>query len=184
MERTREEIFAVLVREHELGLAAFVRACVHDPAAADYLVQETFVTAWQQLETYDQGRPFAGWLRGIARNKLAHHRERCAAESRRIHTLQPDAVAELADEFDRLNRPVRGEVYRDCFAALAACLEQALSSRDREVVQRAYRDEQPCRVIAGHIGQTVEAVKKRLQRARAALRDCIERRLATETDDA
>ncbi len=45
MERTREQIFAVLVREHEPGLRAFVRACVFEAADADDLVQETFLTA-------------------------------------------------------------------------------------------------------------------------------------------
>jgi RNA polymerase sigma-70 factor (ECF subfamily) len=180
MEPTREELFAILVREHELGLAAFVRACVHDAGDADDLVQETFIAAWQQLEGYDAARPFARYLRGIARHEIMDYFARCTATRRHVHVLPPEAVAALGDEFERLNRPARGEVYRDCFAALAECLSQALSKQDREVVERAYRESQPCRVIADHLGQTVEAIKKRLQRARAALRECIVNKLGPE----
>jgi RNA polymerase sigma-70 factor (ECF subfamily) len=179
METTREQLFAVLVREHEQGLAAFVRACVCDPADAEDLVQETFVTAWHELDAYDLNRPFAAWLRGVARHLIGDYFQRCAAAGRHVHLLPPEAVADLADEFGRFNRPARGEVYRDCFAALQECLA-VLSTSDREIVQRAYRENQTCRTIAAQLGHTVEAVKKRLQRVRAALRDCILSKLGPE----
>ncbi len=179
MQRTREDLFAVLVREHEAGLLAFVRACVHDAADADDLVQDTFVTAWAQLAEYEVDRPFAAWLRGIARNKIADYFRRSTAQRRHVHILPPEAVAGIADEFERLSRPARGEVFRDCFAALRECLE-TLSAAEREVVERAYRQNQTCRTIAGEVGEGVEAIKKRLQRARAALRDCILGKLGPE----
>ncbi len=179
MERTREQLFAVLVHEHQLGLSAFVRSCVHDPADADDIVQETFVTAWQDLAAYDLNRPFAAWLRGIARHLIGDYFQRLADQGRHVHTLPPEAVANLASEFARFNRPARGEVYRDCFAALQECLT-GLPASDREIVQRAYRENQTCRTIANHLGRKVEAVKKRLQRARAALRDCILAKLGPE----
>lgn len=178
-----EQLFAVLIREHEPGLAAFVRAAVHGPADTDDLVQDTFVAAWNGLDAYDPARPFAAWLRGIARHKLLDYFARCSAERPHAHVLPPEAVAALADEFQSLNRPARGEAYRDCFAALQECLT-ALSRQEREIVERAYREDQPCRVIADQLGHSVEAIKKRLQRARAALRDCILSKLGPEVVDA
>lgn len=75
MRRNREELFEILVREHRLALLAFVRACVYDRGAAEDLVQETFLAAWEHLDEYDEDSPFARWLRGIARNKiLAYYR--------------------------------------------------------------------------------------------------------------
>jgi RNA polymerase sigma-70 factor len=179
MQRTREDLFAVLVREHETGLLAFVRACVQPPADADDLVQDTFVTAWERLAEYDVDRPFAAWLRGIARNKIADYFRRFTAHRRHVHILSPEAVAAISDEFERLSRPARGEVFRDCFAALRQCL-QSLPAAEREVVERAYRQNQTCGTIAAEVGQGVEAIKKRLQRARAALRDCILGKLGPE----
>jgi len=182
MERTREQLFAVLLREHEPGLLAFVRACVYHPGDADDLVQDTFLAAWQQLHEYDLDRPFAGWLRGIAKHKVIDYFRACQTGRRRVHSLPPEAVAAVADELERLNRPPRGEVYRDCFAALRTCLE-ALPERDREVVERAYRQRQNCTTIADQLGHTADAVRKRLQRARAALRDCILSKLQMEAVD-
>jgi len=179
MGNSRRDLFAVLVREHQLGLLAFVRACVHETSDADDIVQETFVTAWRKLDEYDRDRPFSGWLRGIAKNHILAYYRLCASRRRRVRTLPPEAVAAIADEFARLNRPVRGEVYRDCFAALRECLA-ALAKEERDIVRRAYRENEPCRAIAAHVGCTVEAVKKRLQRARARLRDCILGKLAAE----
>ena len=178
MEPTPRQLFSVLVREHETGLLAFVRACVRGKADADDLVQDSFITAWQEFAAYDPARPFAGWLRGIARNKIMAYFRRSGVQ-RRQQILAPEAVAALVDEFERLNRPARGEVYRDCFAALGECLA-ALSRQDREVIERAYRESQGCRSIADALGQKVEAIKKRLQRARAELRECIVGKLGPE----
>lgn len=182
MQPTREELFALLVREHERGLLGFVRACLHDPAEAEDLVQETFVTAWRQLGQYDPERPFGGWVRGIARNKILAHFRVCARAHPRVRVLSPDAVAAVADEFERLNHPSDCESENDCFAALRECLT-VLSSSDREIVRRAYREDQTCRTIAEQLGRTFEWVKKRLQRARAELRDCILGKLELETTD-
>ena len=70
MARQTNRSFDILVREHDLALLAFVWACVHDPAAAEDLVQETFLAAWERLDDYEENLPFAGWLRGIARHKI------------------------------------------------------------------------------------------------------------------
>jgi RNA polymerase sigma-70 factor len=179
VERTREEIFGVLVGEHELGLTAFVRACVHDAGDAADIVQDVFIAAWQRLDEYERGKPFAAWLRGIAQHKVADYFRQGARQKPHLRVLPPEAVVAIADEFSRLNRPARGEAYRDCFAALRECLE-GLGREDRVIVQQAYREARTCQAIAEQLGRTVEAVKKRLQRARAALRDCILSKLGPE----
>ena len=40
------EVFEVLVREHGPALTDYLRAVTRDPAVADDLFQETFLTAW------------------------------------------------------------------------------------------------------------------------------------------
>lgn len=179
MKRTREELFAVLVREHERGLLAFVRACVHDRGDAEDLVQETFVAAWRQLERYDPERPFSNWVRGIAQNKIVDYCRAHAGSRPQVHVIAPEAVAAIADEFERLNSLGRGEADSACFAALRDCLA-ALAKEDREIVDGVYRERQTCHAIADRLGRTLEAVKKRLQRARAQLRDCIVGKLTRE----
>lgn len=98
-----------------------------------------------------------------------------------IQILAPEAVAAIADEYERLARPARGKVYRDCFEALAECM-QMLSNEDRRIVESAYRERETCRTIAERLGRTIEAIKKRLQRARSDLRDCVVDKLGAEPD--
>lgn len=178
MVRDREQIFEILVREHELALLAFVRACVYDRGAAEDLVQETFLAAWRQLEEYDENTPFARWLRGIARYKILAHYRASRTAARHVQILDPDRIAAIAAEFDRLI-PRRGDAISDTLAALCECLA-ALEEGDHDIVRRTYEQRQTCRAIADQLGQTVEAIKKRLQRARARLRDCILGKLKTE----
>ena len=108
MARNRKRLFEILVREHELALLAFVRSCVYDRGAAEDLVQETFLVAWNRLDDYDENTPFARWLRGIARNKVLAHYRASATAGRHVRILAPGEVAAIADEFDRLI-PGRGE---------------------------------------------------------------------------
>jgi DNA-directed RNA polymerase specialized sigma24 family protein len=92
--------------------------------------------------------------------------------------LTPDQLDAISNEFDRLI-PGRGDVIGETLAALRQCLT-TLSAAQRDVVRRAYEQKQTCRAIADQLGHSIEAVKKRLQRARAQLRDCILGKLKME----
>ena len=173
-----ERIFEILVREHELALLAFVRTCVYDRGAAEDLVQDTFLAAWNQLEEYDENTPFARWLRGVAKNKIPAYCRASATAAKHVQILDPDRITAIASEFNRLI-PRRGDTIGDTLDALEECLA-ALPAADHEVVRMAYHRRQTCRVIANQLGHTVEAIKKRLQRARTQLRDCILGKLKTE----
>lgn len=175
MQPSRETLFEVLIREHEFGLTAFLRAAGLDAASADDLAQDCFIAAWRQIDTYDRNRPFSAWLRGIAQHKLIDHYRHTEATTRRLDAQQLDAVSA---EFARLI-PGRGDAINDTLVALEDCLA-ALPVEDHDIVRHAYTDGLSCAAIAGQIGRTIEAVKKRLQRARASLRDCILGKLATE----
>lgn len=176
--RSREALFEILVAEHEAGLRAFVRAAVPDRAAAEDIVQDAFLAAWDNLDRYDTTRPFGAWLRGIARNHVLQYIRSRAAESRPIRTLSPAELDALAFEFGQLI-PGRGDGVHDTLMALRSCIEK-LGVFDRRVIDAIYRTGRTCREIADESGRSVEAVRKRLQRARADLRRCILERLSME----
>lgn len=182
MERTREGIFEILVREHQPALLAFVRSCIREHHAAEDLVQDAFVAAWNRLDDYDQSRPFAPWLRGIARNKILEYQRSAATRLRHVSVLAPHQIDAVAGEFERLI-PGRGDAMTETMTALKDCIA-ALPARQRELIHRIYREDQTCRTIAARLEQTIECVKKQLQRVRAKLRDCILGKLAANAADA
>jgi RNA polymerase sigma-70 factor len=178
VEGTRERIFEILIREHELSLLAFVRSCIHEHNAADDVSQEVFAAAWQHLEEYDASHSFAGWLRGIAKNKILEFNRDRATRLRHVNVLSPEQIDAVAVEFERLI-PGRGDAMTETMTALRECLT-ALPPRQRYLIHAIYREKQTCRAIAERLEETVEGVKKRLQRARAQLRDCIRDKLSKE----
>jgi len=177
MRRRPEDLFAILVKDHELGLLAFVTAHVPDDGAALDIIQETFLAAWRQIDQFDQTESFTHYLRGIARHKVADHFRAAYADCRRLETPPEDRLAGIAAEFER-QVPDDTELFEARLTALRTCIDQ-LNSPVRAVVEQHYKQGRSCHEIAVAIGRGVEAVKKSLQRARHSLFKCIQERLGT-----
>lgn len=168
---SQRQAFAVLAREHHRGLLTYARALSRDPALAADLVQDAFVSAWRNLDRFDTTRDFGAWMRGIVRN---HWRDHHRKHGREVEV--DEATLELWehrhagwDENRRAGNP-------ELFDALETCLERLPESMG-EVVRRFYYREQSGETIAGALGIEVVTFRKRLQRAREALRDCLDRKL-------
>jgi len=163
--------FEILVRENARMLTVYLRGLVRDQSAVDDLFQETMVVAWRRLDECDLARPFGPWLRGIAaRLVMAHYRQR---------KLQPallhDAVLALLDlQFESIHSQV-GDTWDEKVAALHECLA-ALPEQHRGVVHARYLDDLTTRQVAERFQVTLEACKKRLQRARVMLAECLTRK--------
>jgi RNA polymerase sigma-70 factor (ECF subfamily) len=167
-----KKLFEALVREHADMLTVYLRSALGDVADVDDLFQETMVVAWRRLDDFDHTRPFGPWLRGIARRLLqAHHRK---------ESLRRSTAATLDRLDERLaqvgNQP--GDTWKDKLDILRACV-QSLPEHYHVVVTHRYFQEQAIDQLARTLTLSVTAVKKRLQRARALVLDCLERKLAS-----
>lgn len=152
-------------------LLTFIRALVRDPGAVDDLFQETLVTAWRNLDRFDRSRPFAPWLRGIARkHALAHHRRRGRMP---IH-CEEQVIDHLDRRLDQISRRV-GDTWEEKIDALETCLE-ALPEPSRTMIDLHYREALDTERIALRTDLHRETVKKRLQRVRLKLAECLERK--------
>ena len=161
------DVFAILVREQAERLLAFLRATV--PASSvDDLFQESVLVAWRRLDDYDRSRPFGAWLRGIARNIVMDHMSRLGRE-RPTDDAILDAIERRASAHDRADR----EEFRARLAALEECVA-ALPDEYRTAIHHCYRLDAPLARIAAEAGASVEAIKKRLQRARGMIAACME----------
>jgi len=146
------------------SLFAFVLSLVRDFDRAEDVVQETAVVVMEQARDFAPGTDFGAWVRRIARNKV-YNANRAA---RRTVALSPEAVGAIEAAFP--------ETDAGWFDALRHCMTK-LADRAREIVRLHYHERLAGAAIAARIGMTVEAVHMGLSRARAALADCVERRL-------
>lgn len=168
------DVFEILCREHAAMLSLFLRATVHDAAEEDELFQRTMITAWQSLHRFDPSRPFGPWLRGIA----AHHVMAWRRARRRAPSpLEQEFLDQLALSATRLEHRA-GDTLDERLESLRECLGR-LPNDARETLRLRYTEELDGAAMAARLSVTVEAIKKRVQRARTMLADCLARVLET-----
>lgn len=149
-------------------LLAYIRAHTGRGGAAEDLFQKTMLEAWTHLDKYDPDRPAGPWLRGIARNVIHSQRRDDARSWRRLEKL---AAQRLDQHFDYIEDKAQLE-FDEVIDALKDCMEQ-LDARYRDPLRLCYWGGLGVKEAAEKTGLTLEACKKRLQRGRMMLRQCM-----------
>jgi RNA polymerase sigma factor CnrH len=164
-----QDDFSQLVSEHHATLSAYARVITRDSGAVAELVQDTFITAWNNLGKFDVTRDIAAWLRGIARNKW---RETCRRNGREV-LMDENALMELENSVHAMeaDRPEIFDHLLDCRSRLPEVLQQTLCS--------CYDEARPTREAAEHLQINEATLRKRLERAREALRACLQTKTTT-----
>lgn len=167
-EQRSRRLFEILVREHADMLMAYLRSLVRAGDVVDDLFQQTMLVAWRRLDDFDQERPFGPWLRGIA-GRLVMEQRRKKAEG--MLTCEPEVIEALDRRFETIGkRP--GDTFRERLDRLGTCLGR-LPASFREVIELTYARGLMLKQVAEAVGEGEEAVKKRVQRARLMLADCL-----------
>lgn len=171
LERIRNgdrQAFAQVVAYYQGPLFGFLGRLALGSAHAEEIAQETFLRAWSRLDEFDPRRAaFSTWLFTIARNLALHELERAA---RRHETAVPDEMAEHA-----CGRPTPPAAWADKQhkLRLQAALHQ-LSLPERSALALAYIEELDLAAVARIEACSVAAIKTRLHRAKARLKQLLE----------
>lgn len=168
----RYEAFLTQFTRIQTEVLGYVRALVHDRAAADDVFQATSLTMWRRFDSFREEEPFLPWALGIARHEVLHYwrsrrRDRLVFSEAAMARLA-DMAAVIAAEADPRLR------------ALEACAKM-LPERQKLLVTLFYGQRLPADQIAANWGLTVHAVYKALKVMRRGLLECVERRLANQT---
>jgi len=164
----RRAEMAALVRTHQAGVWRYLRFLGCDAAEADDLVQETFLAVLRDGFEVRSPAETASYLRTVARNRLLADRRKDRNRPALVDLEAAETVwAQVAGD-DGLG---------DYLAALGECLDRAATPRVRRALTLQYADRASRERIAAELDMAVEGVKTLLRRARAALRECVERRL-------
>lgn len=163
MDRKR---FTDLIRDHHLTLLSYARALAGTDPVARELVQDSFVTAWQNLGKFDQTRDFASWMRGILRNKWREHS--------RLHSREVPLDESALSRLEETLAPYpQGDAA--VFAKLAECRGK-LPPPMADALRVYYDEGRTSEDAASFLSVGAAALRKRLERAREALRLCLSKK--------
>ena len=164
--RGSHEAYGRIVRACQNTVTAIALAITGDVQASEDIAQEAFLSAWQQLDRLRNSASFLPWLRQITRN-LARDWLRAQAQRPLSGEAAEIAIGMAADPSpEPADRLLRGEA-----EAEAEDIISALPEDSREVLLLFYREGQSSRQVAALLGLSDEAVRKRLSRARASVRE-------------
>jgi RNA polymerase sigma-70 factor (ECF subfamily) len=172
MTAEQDEAFVRHVGKARSRVYAFILSLVHDWNEADEIFQETLVVLWRKFPEFQPESDFVRWGCRVAQFEVYKYRERVGAKEL---TLAEDVLEKLAE--DALGAAQADHDLKR--RALAHCLER-LRPVDRELLQLRYGAESTTQSVAEHVGRSVTAVYKALNRIRWALLDCVRRQMAKE----
>ena len=171
IENEAQAVFEILVRENEAMLMTYLRATVRNQAVVEDLFQETMLVAWRKLDEYDRSCPFGPWVRGIAAKLVMAHFRKAKSDTM---IAGCDTLEYLSQQIEHIHeRP--GDTWGQKIDALKHCIE-ALPDHYQHMIELRYFKHQPASKISEITKVSLEAVRKRLQRARALLLDCLKRK--------
>jgi RNA polymerase sigma-70 factor (ECF subfamily) len=158
---------AALIRQHQAGVWRYLRMLGCDPAEADDLTQETFLSVLER--PFDDYNPAAtsAYLRKVALNLLISVRRRAG------RVVAVENVESLEATWQSWAGSDNGEA---ALAALRDCLAQ-LTERARWALEMRFRDKLPRVEIAAALEITEHGAKNLMQRAKQQLRRCVETKL-------
>ena len=168
---------AAIVRANQAGIYRYLRYLGADRSTAEDLVQETFLAAYKSRTAEQDLSSPSAWLRGIARNLFLQHCRR----ARRSPVVVGGEHLEQAENAWRTIFLREGDGF-DYLEALRQCL-QDLPLRQRNALDMRYRDKKSRGEMAQFLGVSEDGIKSLLRRLRAALANCVEKRLALEGAD-
>ena len=157
-----------LFLQYQPAIRGYILSMIPDFSLADDVVQETFLVVTRKASTFELGTSFGAWVRTIARFKVLE-----AIRARKFETLSEEVLDALATE----DRGFAGDT-DERIRLLRGCMEQ-LAPQARKSIRYRYEQDHLPPQIARLMGCTVPSVNVTLSRARAFLRDCVERNMAT-----
>lgn len=155
-----DEAYRHLLGEVAVWLRVVVRrglaAAGRGPADCEDIVQETLLAMHLKRDTWDEARPFAPWLRAIARHKLADHLRRRGYNDH-VDIDDWSNSLEVAVEVD----PPTAIDSRRMLASLP--------ERQRRIVEEISLEGRRAADVATRLGMSEGAVRVSLHRALKAL---------------
>ena len=165
------EAFGLLVEKYQSLVCAIAMGVTGDLERSEELAQGVFVKSWQGLGGLKDPAKFKSWICSIARNEANN----CIRNDRRAgarRAAQMDIEDITCDE----NGPTDNAISSEERTLVREAMEK-LDEHYREVMVLYYREGQSVKEVASQLELGEEAVRTRLARGRAMIKDALSRRV-------
>jgi len=157
--------FERLVEKTKRAVTTIALGIVRDVRVSEDVAQEVFVDVWRDLRTLKNVGCFLPWMRQLTRNKaltLARGMRRYDKRHAAWDAAGADVAAPTASVLERAISEEEALVMSEAI--------EALPDETREVLTLFYREDRSIRQVATLLGLSEAVVKKRLERARLAVK--------------
>ncbi|MBI2278505.1 MAG: RNA polymerase sigma factor [Candidatus Brennerbacteria bacterium] len=162
------ESFGILVERYEERLLRYARRFFFEDADAEDLVQEVFIKAYENIQSFDPARRFSPWIYRIAHNEFVNALKRRAGKETvsffDLDVILPPLFAKEEPERAFERQELREEMERHL---------GALDVKYREPLTLYYFEEMNYREIADILKIPVATVGVRLNRGRILLKNLL-----------
>lgn len=156
--RGENSAYGEIVTRHQTGVFNVCYRILHNRSDAEDLAQETFMRAYNQLDTFDIEREFAPWIRRVAANLCLNHIE---AQKVTIELSDEQDADKSQSPSQQVEVKERSEQIRNALASLPA--------NYRIVIELRHYQEMSYDEIADELKIPLSDVKSNLFRARKLL---------------
>jgi RNA polymerase sigma-70 factor (ECF subfamily) len=169
--RGESALYGEIVRRYRPAVRRVAMLMLADGLVTENVVQQTFIRAYERLDDFRPGQEFGHWLKAIARNLVRDELKKSSRERGRMALYRDYLLARLsAEEHGERNEVMLAEALAHCRSRLPGTAARAIELR--------YDQELPYEEVAAALGRSPEATRQIVTRARIALKQCIQKRLA------
>ena len=169
-----ESEFATAFTQSQRVVYGYIRSLTGDADAPDEVFAETNLALWKNREKFAAGTNFAAWACTRARFQVLAYFERAGRDRMRFSS---ELVGLLADEGIEL-----AESADQRLVALRVCLGE-MSDDHRKMLEQRYAGTHSVDEIAKQFNRSANSLSVTLHRLRHRLVNCIETRLADQSED-
>ena len=154
------EIFGVLIKRYEAKMMRYAKKFLFDYEDAEDIVQEIFLKAYINIQSFDTGRKFSSWLYRIAHNEFINAIKK--KKRRPLLFFDPDTL--LPRPVSKENTDTKANE-QELSHLLDKCLNK-LDAKYREPLVLYYFEELSYKEIADVLRVPIATVGIRLQRGK------------------
>jgi RNA polymerase sigma factor (sigma-70 family) len=155
-----------IIRRSQNLVSTIALAIVKDVDDSEEIAQQVFVSVWQNLKQLNKPESFLPWLRQTTRYAALNYIRDNKVNSR----VDSDEASVLLAQMATIDDTQYEQLSQEQNKRLVAQFIDQLPEESREIILLYYREEQSSKQVAQLLHLTEGAVRKKLSRARGALK--------------